>query len=212
MTLTVAGNAVTHNQALAWLRSYPAATLRYYDGAPSEPDRVTLEDIGAMALINADLGGDDAAALLSTDALALFEAVPADADLRAADPEDEGGLYDAAVALYDAFRRHSGIGPAKASKLLHRKRPRLYPILDAQVQRLYDEHAHLAASASRRWQGETRLFWAAIRADLIANAAHWADIRRAFEPGKDDRLIGLSDLRLLDIVCWRLATSAGNRT
>ncbi|MCA1702676.1 MAG: DUF6308 family protein [Actinobacteria bacterium] len=62
--------------------------------------------------------------------------VPADARLADADPE--GDLYWRAAELYGHFTTLHGVGDAIASKLLHLKRPAVFPILDALIREAYD--------------------------------------------------------------------------
>jgi hypothetical protein len=115
-----------------------------------------------------------------------------------------GGTYDAAVGLYDHFRKISGIGPAKASKLLHLKRPAFTPILDQITLAAYRERAQRAARQSARFEVKT-MYWAAIRSDLLANGKALASLRAAI--GSDDdthlrRVADLTDLRIVDIIVW----------
>lgn len=204
MELTVAGRTVSTTEAVEVLQGYPRGTIRWYDLAPAGPEaanEVTLADLGRLAIINADLSGNDAVALLELGRSAPWDRVATDADLVEADPEGRGGLYDDAVALYDHFVSHPGIGPAKASKLLHLKRPHLYPILDSQVMAFYDRSARDAAAASSR--EAHRMYWAAIRNDLIANQAALSSLRSELDDGE---LRQLGNLRLLDILAWWLST------
>lgn len=202
MVLSIAGRTVGLDDAVEILTKYPKMTIHWYDvgGVDStEPDAVTLADLGRLAVINADLNGDDAVALLELGRTAPWSQVPHDADLVAADPEVSGGLYDQAVALYTHFTSRHGIADAKASKLLHLKRPNLIPILDSQLKQLYKDDAQQAAIDSRHQFNY--LYWTAIRNDLVANKAALEEVRSLMPDGE---MSDLGNLRLLDIIAWWL--------
>ncbi len=203
MVLSIAGQTVDLREAAEILAKYPNGTIRWYDlgGGDNDtlPDAVTLADLGRLAVINADLTGNDAVALLELGRTAPWSPVPHDADLADADPEVSGGLYDEAVALYTHFTSQHGIADAKASKLLHLKRPNLIPILDSQLKQLYRDDARRAASDSRHQANF--LYWTAIRNDLVANEAALEEVRTLVA---DREVSVLGDLRLLDIIAWWL--------
>lgn len=186
------------------------ATVRYYDYRGTEAitpsDGVTLEDLGRMALMNPRLSGNDCALMLKVgnDAAVPWDAVPHGANLVDADPEEEAGLYDRAQALYKHFTTKSGIGDAKASKLLHIKRPYLFPVLDKEVRDFYDGAARKAAKSSDRWRStRSRLYWVAIRNDVIEGQQELAAIKAILAP--DAPLVAaLPDVRILDILAWEL--------
>jgi len=67
------------------------------------------------------------------------------ADLADADPAAPAGLFASTAKLYWAFtwpERISGVAVAKVHKIVHLKRPGLYPILDEHIKRLYRRAAH----------------------------------------------------------------------
>jgi hypothetical protein len=141
----------------------------------------------------------------------LWGAVPPDTRLADADPSVHGGLYDHALALFDHFHKAGkrGIGYGKISKVLHLKRPHLYPILDS---KLRDAYRGPAAAAAQRFQqhrpGVRWSFWAAVRDDVLnpANVEALKAVRtemRAHENELVRRAAELSDVRLLDILAWR---------
>jgi hypothetical protein len=131
-----------------------------------------------------------------------------------ADPAPVPGLYDDALALYEHFHKIRGIGPAKASKLLHLKRPLLYPIVDSKVMDIYRATGAPAAAAKAnprsKAQGWKEVFWDVIRADLIANWQGLAELHQllatAGADGDDHAalLARLGPLRLHDIIVGQL--------
>ena len=94
----------------------------------------------------------------------------------------------------------------KIGKLLHLKRPALFPVLDRDLRRLYNtrakEQARRPELGFRRYK---RVYWGAVRADLCAwrQAVAFAALRG--ELAQDETRSGwaeLTDLRLLDITAW----------
>ena len=132
--------------------------------------------------------------------------MPIEAQLVDADPHVSGELYDRAEALYDHFRtaapRHVGV--AKISKVLHLKRPGLFPILDSKVMAFYRHHAS-AAAAQYHHRGRRKMFWAAIRDDVCTNLDNGAlplFLRRLAQSETEQvrRIASLPDVRLLDLL------------
>lgn len=205
--ITIASDVVTLEQALASIAAYPRSTLLYFDRG-SDEDRTTIEDIGQLTLIGSALRGGDAAALLSADMTQVLAPIPRGAHLIDADPGLRGGLYDLAEKAYAEVTEPSGISHAKASKLLHLKRPHLFPILDSQVRLRYDDAATNAAALYPE-RGYTRMYWAAIRHDLIGGRGFLTVLRHELLKGADagdqhqGRAAAVSDVRLLDLITWR---------
>jgi hypothetical protein len=143
-----------------------------------------------------------------------WDAVPAGADLADASPAVPDGLFARAAELYWHFTcpRMDGIRAAKVHKILHIKRPALYPVLDSKVKGLYDDQA-------RPWitrlgqlgvqPGDSQPYWAAIREDLLGNRTGTAACRDELAADSDPVVAAmavLSTLRLQDILTWYLAT------
>lgn len=145
---------------------------------------------------------------------APWNKVPVGAPLQQADPLLVGNLYDAMDALWAHFyaTERRGIGVAKVSKVLHLMRPHLYPILDSRLGSLYKKPAREAAaklrSKSDKFSKTRSHHWEAIRADLIRNSDGLEGLRQALrqseEPSFREAAERLSDLRLLDIVSWKV--------
>ena len=187
-------------------------TLREYDLASSgNPAILTEAEVARTRIIRSRISRKECAHLLERAADAPWSCVGSEAGLASADPAGRGGLFDKAAALYWHFTtpREKGIGPAKIHKVLHVKRPRLYPVLDRLVRRLYRVKA-------RAWvnqfpdahTGDSVTFWAAIREDLVneenvsALSLHRGELRAAPQTAP---MADLPSLRLLDIVAWETA-------
>ncbi len=200
--MNIGTRKIVVDEAIAQLRIYAesnGAVLRYYDGLPgmtnvggSDPSRVTLEDLARTMVIGSDLRALDIPWLLEVEADKEFAAVPVDARLEDAAPGSE--LFDAAMALDEKFSGHRGFGQAKKSKLLHLKRPFLFPVSDSFIRMTYTN-----ASAGAELLG-------AVHADLV-NPANVRDFKllqvrlNAEPPTSAARLLGdAPTLRLLDIL------------
>jgi hypothetical protein len=207
--MNIGSRTIGVDDAFECLRQYAEmnpAVLRYYDGLPgpadiggSDPDTVTLEDLARTMILGADLKANDIPWLLEVEAEKEFAAIPPCARLEDAIPGGE--LFEAAAALDEKFSGHRGFGQAKKSKLLHLKRPYLFPISDSYIRVTYDD----AVSGTD--------FLAAVHQDLM-NTANVRDFgkleaRLSREPvGSPARL--LSDaprLRLLDILATQLGAT-----
>jgi Family of unknown function (DUF6308) len=210
-TVTIAGRIVQDplSQLVAYAGGH-SQTVRRYDLGGSGPGPVTTADIVRTRLINSRIGDSEGRHLVRAAAAstALLEAIPPNADLRDADPAVSGGLYDQALTVFDGLLAPK-IRLSKVSKVLHLKRPALFPILDSRIVRVYRQQAATAAVRYRKY-GRTyrRMYWAAIRDDVVApeNVAALAALRAALHQDADEgvRLVGeLSDLRLLDILTWQ---------
>lgn len=137
---------------------------------------------------------------------------PVGAELVAADPLTAGGLYDRAEKLYDHFfgARPRGVNVAKVSKVLHLMRPKLYPVLDERLTQLYRGPATQAAallSQDRPALGSNkRLYWAAIRRDIVDNASALHELREVLRDSDVQHAAAVADevgdVRLLDMMAW----------
>jgi hypothetical protein len=133
-----------------------------------------------------------------------------DAFLEPVDDDRDGADLDA-NALFDHFTEPAEprIAYGKISKVLHLKRPHLYPILDSQLRAAYRRPAKAAAQRYQQHRPRVRWsYWAAIRDDAInpANVEALRTVRTELRAHRQDlvrRAAELSDVRLLDILTWR---------
>ncbi|MHA7134221.1 DUF6308 family protein [Oerskovia turbata] len=186
------------------------ATVATYDlGGAGDPLTLTGQEVARTRIIASRISNDQSAWFVERARAAPWGDVPADASLVDADPGERDGLYAAAVALHEHFRTAApaGVAVAKLHKVLHLKRPGLFPILDS---RLLATYATAASRAARQYPrlGARRLFWAAIRDDLAdkQNVAALAAARGRLAADGDSQVAAmarLTDLRLLDAVAWR---------
>jgi len=144
-------------------------------------DTVTASDLPAVSLLDIAWRPEAVRRLLDTNARmasGLLSAIGSDIDLWEASDED----LTAVDPLWDALLRMPGVGTATASKLLARKRPRLYPVSDKVV---------IQASGVSGWT------WEALRVFLQDPAA-----RAEIEMLRPPSATGLSLLRILDVAIW----------
>ena len=154
-------------------------------------DTFTADDFVAITLLSVDAGGRAARHILRdrrTEFNTLLTAIGPDRDLA-----DEPGPIDAtwpAWQLETALRTVPGIGITIATKLIARKRPRLYPIWDTVVTKALDtQDAHLIpihAALRGNNQLRARLVQARAAADLPEH---------------------ISELRILDVLAWMQDTT-----
>jgi hypothetical protein len=126
-----------------------------------------------------------------------LRAIPPDASLAGA---AKSVPWPALRQLFDAFADIHGVGLAKATKALHRKRPALIPMLDSVVQRyLADDDpggdVAFGARAIELVRGYKR--------DLDRNRAPMRALRRELARRGSE----LTDVRILDLLIWSAETS-----
>jgi hypothetical protein len=103
--------------------------------------------------------------------------------------------------LFDAFADIRGVGFAKMTKALHRKRPALIPMLDSVVQKyLKDDDLGAQAPFGERALGLVRGY----KRDLDRNRA----TLRAAGQELAKRGYGVTDVRILDLLIWSVEASA----
>lgn len=215
--LRVAGQMVP-DPVMMWRRyamTY-GATLRGYDfGLVGDPNKLTADEAYQSRRINSRITRTESEQLAQRALNAAWHQVPNDADLADADPAEPVGLFAEMARLYWRFtwpEQIHGIRVAKVHKVLHPKRPALYPILDAQLKRLYGPQAARWLDQLEHLEGLTMAdsppYWAAIRDDLVIGHDSLERYRIRLAESDDPILrtmAQLTRLRLLDIVAWTVA-------
>jgi hypothetical protein len=104
--------------------------------------------------------------------------------------------------LFDAFAGIRGVGFAKATKALHKKRPALIPILDSVVQGyLVDDDPGVHAPFGERALGFVRGY----KRDLDRNRAALRTVRRELARHGHE----LTEVRILDALIWSAVVDFG---
>jgi hypothetical protein len=184
-------------------------TIRDYDfGISGDPDVLTADEAWRTHTIRSHLTRDQCAVLVERASTARWSTVAADADLASSAPGTDP--FKASSELYWHFSdpRMKGFQRPKLHKVLHVKRPFLFPILDSHLLSTYQ-------AAAKEWvarfevckQGDSRTFWAAIRDDLIdeANARALDEYVEELRADADPQVAVMAELpsvRLLDIIAW----------
>ncbi len=201
---------------ITYLEKHAATVLRYDFGDHGNSVVLTGPEVTRTRIIRSRIGNLERDWFVRQAAVAspLWHAVPEHATLVEADPDSDNPLYSDALALFTHFMtKRRGVSLAKVSKVLHFKRPHLYPILDSHITNLYRQHAATAASRYPKL-GYRRSYWMAIRDDLInpENVEAFRQIRQQLANHHDPAIrrgAGLGDLRLLDILAWQLKPTSG---
>ncbi len=176
---------------LTWSGGSPETwAYRYFDLVPSElPNAVTPVDVLAAAALQPGLSRTDLAFFVdrADDLSDWLRGVPVDAELRTAD----SNLLDHLDALVD----FDGVSITLLSKVLHRKRPSLIPLLDRHIIDWYRPVTG-ERSATLAWAPIIR----AMQQDLIADANDsLTAIADALRP---ELATSPPAIRLIDIAIW----------
>lgn len=179
---------------LSWSGGPPEVwAFRYYDLIRTDPDRMDPVDVLAASAIHPGLSRDDLA-WFDTNRPALDDWLAGvGVDVQLADANE------AARESLVALAGFGGVTLTLLSKVLHRKRPHLVPLVDRHVVDRYrpvtGERRPLEA-----WPGLIE----ALAVDLERNAESLAAIRSVL---RDELEVDVSALRVCDIAIWMEARS-----
>jgi len=176
---------------LPWSGGSPETwAYKYFDLVPSEsPDEVTPVDVLAAAALHPGLSRSDLAFFVdrADDLSGWLRRVPVDAELRSADSE--------LLAHLDALIDFDDVSITLLSKVLHRKRPSLIPLLDRHIIDWYRPVTG-ERSATLAWAPIIR----AMQHDLIGDGnGSLSAIADALRP---ELASPPSAIRLIDIAIW----------
>ena len=175
---------------LAWNGRAPETwAYRYYDMIDSDPHAIAPVDVLAASSLHPGLSRDDLAWFWD-HARELTEWVngfPTSAALATADDSTVERLGELAE-LFD------GVALSLLTKVVHRKRPHLVPLIDRELIDWFRP-----ATGERRAVSAWQPILRHLRADLAFNAAQLTDTSAAL-----DAVLGrpLSHIRLIDIAIW----------
>lgn len=169
--------------------AYAGASFDSWDSLgtrDTDANRFTADDFVAITMLSVDAGPKAAREVLRdrrTEFDALLAEIGPDRDLA-----DERGPFDSswpAWALENRLRTVPGIGLTIATKLIARKRPRLYPIWDTVVVKVLDTQGkHLNS------------IHAALHTD--------PELRKRLTQARNEAGLPthISELRVLDVLAW----------
>lgn len=170
-------------------------TYQGYDQISPDPFELNALDVRLANRIIARMGSDVSARILDRrgEVAAALRHVPTDATLAV--PADEVD-WDAVYGLYRALSGLPAVGVARMTKVLHRKRPALVPILDEVVRSYLCDVEPLVLTGAAADQALT--LTQAYQRELHHELAELTQLREAL----DVRGIQLTDCRILDILLW----------
>lgn len=192
--------AIPDETAVDYLRTYyglsgseeRAYTGSHFDGLETIcANRITAEDIIAVSCLSVHVPAAASVEILGAQAdeiSALLSRIPDSKleELSTDKHEELFGAGSAALELWLLLRKHVGIGPTTASKLMARKRPGLIPIYDSVLARVtgFDSSAGT---------------WRAWHHAISSDGALRDRLGRLRDSARLDRI---SLLRILDVVLW----------
>ena len=169
-------------------------TYENYDVVTVDAADLTEADIRVANRIIARMGPTEVAAVLTRrdQVKAALADIPASATLA---DEEQAVPWDALGWLFASLEGLPGIGMARATKILHKKRPALIPILDEVVARyLVTVEGPAGGRVAQRGLTLTRAYHRELHQSLPAIACVRSELAR--------RGIWLTECRLLDIYLW----------
>ena len=180
----------------------------YYDGLPrGDPDRIEPIDVLATVSVNSFVNNAAAVRRIHRGMAAacddLIRAIPRDAALLETDPALVKHLIDAACSV-------QGVLVPVATKVLHRKRPGLVPMLDNVVLRYYFERLGRPELTGRsqdknKAASVARLALDEFKSDL-EKASPDLDVIAAELAGQG---MPVTTVRLLELLLWCAVEPAG---
>jgi hypothetical protein len=175
--------------------AYTGARFERFTGGGDRPEvanHFTPSDFVAVATLSVDVPVRAVLHVLEpTDRnpySRLLSQIPVGLELAAAE-ERHVAKDSPAWNLWQSLRDVDGIGSVGAGKLLARKRPRLLPVYDSVIKKVFER----PATDLSFWSDTRR----ALRADDHMLVAHLEDVRGLADLGED---IGV--LRVLDTAAW----------
>lgn len=163
-------------------------------------NKVTTHDIDAAnelyAMINRYEPTEGSRILEATHLQSALDAVP-DVDLMDLDDEAWQNLMPNVRTLLGQFLSIRGVGLAKATKILHLKRPHVFPVLDSFVFKFLSGSNPDAEDKKRLVEQGIQVLNSA-REDLRRNGAAFRSLGERLA----DLPIQLTPVRMYDILCW----------
>jgi hypothetical protein len=169
-----------------------------YDDHHSVTDVITEEDLEAADNLYALLRTQDRQRILRNPRIPSLLAAIRDAELGGLTDEDWEGVKSTIRPLLSEFISIPNVKLAKAMKILHLKRPHLFPILDSFVVKFLTRTDTTNLFSEDEWLqiGLTALETA--RADIVKNRAAFDELKNRVS----DLPTPLTIVRLYDILCW----------
>jgi hypothetical protein len=199
--ITLSGEKVLRIDEEAVLALLPELTfIRFYDAAPrGAANSIDPIDWGVPSLLAAPVSYP-ALKLISDDYVAKVNSSlkACSSRWRLEDEDKDGARREAVRRLLSDVCSIDGVKKAIATKILHKKRPNLIPIIDSVVVDFYASKKSLP----------TDVIFDKVKPDLILNAL--ALRKLSDEAAVLPRPIHVTPLRLVEMIVWLQAKKGGN--
>ena len=209
--LTLSGGALEFDDPASLIRLFVASdeSIGYDQWAEvSPPDRVVPEDISALnRFMRARTSYSRWESVIADPAPAWLNAISPEWDVASLS-EHQWQHEQVGLRLDEAFAAICGPyrGLSIASKVLHLKRPRLVPLLDALVVEQLGQPVSANASGSEKAHAAAQII-THIAAQARANASALTELQTQLEAEGIRRSV----IRLIDILIWAAHPAAGIR-
>lgn len=174
---------------------------RGYDDQHTIDNRITIEDVRAAnelyAMIDRYDSSESSRIVGATNVESALSGVE-DSDLAVMDGEKWSKLKSPVRALLAEFLSIKGVGLAKATKILHLKRPHLFPVLDSFVVKFLSGEDPTQIAGKARLVGLGLKVMDEAQADVMRNSEAFAELRTRLL----DLPIQLTCARMYDVLCW----------
>lgn len=193
-------NGVEVEDPLTMVLGFVEAYWQHEVSDPSPPSSFVETDLRLANRGGSRIAAAEIAAILERrrPIERALRAIPADASL--AGPAN-AVPWRPLRELFDGFAGIRGVGFSKTTKALYRKRPALIPILDSVVQTyLEEDDLGVDASFGERALGLVRGYKRDLDRNRVALRALGQQLAR--------RSYMLTEVRILDVVIWSVATGA----
>jgi hypothetical protein len=170
-----------------------------YDDHHNVTDSVTAEDIEAANNLYAGLSSLDRGRITHSEEISARLAAIKDVELGKLGEEEWQAVRKDVGPLLSSFLSLHNIKLAKATKILHLKRPRLFPIVDSLIINFLtanDVDVNFFSTEELLRIGLDCLDIA--RRDLLRNRDAFAQLQQEIA----DLPVPLTDVRVYDILCW----------
>lgn len=172
-----------------------------YDDFHSIDNTITKQDIEATKRIFSMIdqhGHSESNALLKSPKIPIALSKIPDVELGEIEDSDWQRMKENIASLFEASHQIEYVGLAKTAKILHLKRPHLFPILDSYVVEFLTgvKLSEVSNISSLTILGVQTLEIA--RKDIIQNLTKFKQLKQALH----DLPIPLTTVRMYDILCW----------
>ena len=169
-----------------------------YDDHHRVDNRVTHEDLEAANNLYALLTVQDRQRIVHDQRIPVLLAGVADVDLGSLTDESWREVEGAVSLLLAEFLSIPDVKLAKATKVLHLKRPHLFPVLDSFVLKFLMGTYATNLFLEEEWFAMGMKAFAIARADITANRPAFDELQKRLS----DLPTPLTTVRLYDILCW----------